>query len=568
MCWRILVKRRRSHHAQLTAGEHRLEHVARVHGAFTGSAGTDDRVQLVDERHHLAVAALDLVEDSLEPLLELAAVLRPGDHRTEVERHQTLAPQRLRDVAGHDALSQALDDRCLPHARLTDEDGIVLRTSCQDLNDPSDLRVTADHRIDLALTGQCGEIDAVLVQSLEGPLRVGAGDVLAAAKGVQGMRQRRVIGTGASEQRRTLTTARRQAEQEVLGGQIAVAALGSALLGGGKHPLQGTRCLWRRDGRPARPRQLRDGGLSLGAQRDAVGADGEQQGRRDAVGLVEQGQEHMRRLELRVAVADRALLRGGDGLLGTGGDVHGISLTSLALGAALWSPDDHRAGPMFGLEPGDAALQPVDLVLEGEDTFDALEVDALVGQPLHLAQDLDVPRGVEPLTGAGPTGRDESQPVVLPERLCVQSADRGGHRDDVDGRLIGELERLTARRPLVAHRPASRKRSLEGRHRRSSPARSRGLPWRTVDPLRDGHLDGDEQVPGVPVPLGDTSSLDPERLAGGRAAGTRKVTGLPSSVGTLMSAPSAASGKVTGAVSVRRSPLRPKTGCAATCTVM
>ena len=46
--------------------------------------------------------------------------------------------------------------------------------------------------------------------------------------------------------------------------------------------------------------------------------------------------------------------------------------------------------PVFGLEPGDPALQPVDLVLEGEDPLDALEVDALVGQPLHLAQDLDV----------------------------------------------------------------------------------------------------------------------------------------------------------------------------------
>ena len=67
--------------------------------------------------------------------------------------------------------------------------------------------------------------------------------------------------------------------------------------------------------------------------------------------------------------------------------------------------------------------QPVDLVLEGEDTLDALEVDALVGQPLHLTQDLDVPRGVQPLSRARPPGRDEPEPVVLPEGLRVQAAD-------------------------------------------------------------------------------------------------------------------------------------------------
>jgi hypothetical protein len=50
-------------------------------------------------------------------------------------------------------------------------------------------------------------------------------------------------------------------------------------------------------------------------------------------------------------------------------------------------------------------------------------------------------------------------------------------------------------------------------------------------------------------------------------AGTRSVTTRPSSVGTWISAPRAASAKVTGTVTVRLSPLRPKTGCGWTCTV-
>ena len=52
--------------------------IARV----AGRAGADHGVQLVDERDDLAVAGLDLVQHGLEPLLELAAVLRAGDHRS------------------------------------------------------------------------------------------------------------------------------------------------------------------------------------------------------------------------------------------------------------------------------------------------------------------------------------------------------------------------------------------------------------------------------------------------------------------------------------------------------
>src|ERR671923_163586 len=67
----VLVERRRADRVQLAAGEHRLEQVARVHRAL-GRAGTDDGVQLVDEQDDLALAVLDLLQDRLEPLLELA----------------------------------------------------------------------------------------------------------------------------------------------------------------------------------------------------------------------------------------------------------------------------------------------------------------------------------------------------------------------------------------------------------------------------------------------------------------------------------------------------------------
>ncbi len=89
----VLVQRRRADHPQLATGQQRLEHVAGVHGALAGRAGTDDGVQLVDEGDDLPLRPADLLEDGLEPLLELAAVLRPGDHRAEIQADEPLTAQ-------------------------------------------------------------------------------------------------------------------------------------------------------------------------------------------------------------------------------------------------------------------------------------------------------------------------------------------------------------------------------------------------------------------------------------------------------------------------------------------
>ena len=122
----VLVERRRADRAQLAAREHRLEEVRGVDRALC-SAGAHDRVQLVDEEDDVAGCVLDLREDRLEPLLELAAVLRPGKERADVERPHSLALQPLGHVAGDDPLREPFRDRRLPHAWLADEHRVVLR---------------------------------------------------------------------------------------------------------------------------------------------------------------------------------------------------------------------------------------------------------------------------------------------------------------------------------------------------------------------------------------------------------------------------------------------------------
>ena len=70
--------------AQIAAGQRRLEQVGRVHRAAAGGTGADHRVDLVDE-HDGAGIALDLLDDRLEALLEIAAIARAGEQRAHVE---------------------------------------------------------------------------------------------------------------------------------------------------------------------------------------------------------------------------------------------------------------------------------------------------------------------------------------------------------------------------------------------------------------------------------------------------------------------------------------------------
>ena len=124
----------------------------------------DESVQLVDEQDGV-LGPTDLVHDGLDPLLELAAVLRAGDHHGEVEHDDPAVAEQFGDVAVDDHLGQALDDRRLADAGLTQEDRVVLLPpSREDLHDPLDFILAADDRVQLGLPGQVGQVATERVQ--------------------------------------------------------------------------------------------------------------------------------------------------------------------------------------------------------------------------------------------------------------------------------------------------------------------------------------------------------------------------------------------------------------------
>src|SRR5262249_46282875 len=123
-----LIERRRADGVKLASSEHRLEHVRRVHRTF-GGARADYGMQFVDEQNDPAFRVRDLLEDRLQPFLELAAGLCPRHEGAHVERDDLLVLQSFRDVAPDNASREAFDDGGLTDAWFTDEHWIVFRAA-------------------------------------------------------------------------------------------------------------------------------------------------------------------------------------------------------------------------------------------------------------------------------------------------------------------------------------------------------------------------------------------------------------------------------------------------------
>ena len=78
----VFVQGGRADGLQLAAGQHRLQDAGGVDRALGGTR-THQGVDLVDEQDDVAAGA-DLLEDLLQPLLEVTAVTAAGDERAEV----------------------------------------------------------------------------------------------------------------------------------------------------------------------------------------------------------------------------------------------------------------------------------------------------------------------------------------------------------------------------------------------------------------------------------------------------------------------------------------------------
>ena len=210
-----LLQSRGTDAVQLTARQHGLEEIGRVHRAV-GLTGPDERVHLVDEEQDAAFGGLNFVEHGLEALFELTAILRAGDERAHVQREERLVAQAFGDVAVDDALGETLDDGGLADAGFADEHGIVLGAAGKDADDAADLFVAADDGIHLARAGASGEVLSVLGEGFVSGLRIGRSHALRTAHGLERGEDRLTVETDRGE-RRTKRGRLGEREQHVLG---------------------------------------------------------------------------------------------------------------------------------------------------------------------------------------------------------------------------------------------------------------------------------------------------------------------------------------------------------------
>ena len=176
----VFVESRRADHMEFATRERGLQHVAGVHRAF-GLAGSDHRMQLIDEENDAAVLRGHFLQKPLQAFLEFTAVLGAGNQPRHVERQNHFVLQRVRHFAVHDTLRETFNDSGLANARFTDQDRIILRTALQDLHRAADFIVAADHRIELPLAGLRGEVNRVLFKRAAGLFGVRVIGRLAAA---------------------------------------------------------------------------------------------------------------------------------------------------------------------------------------------------------------------------------------------------------------------------------------------------------------------------------------------------------------------------------------------------
>ena len=176
----VLVQGCRTDHAELTTGQHGLEHIARVHCAFGAATGTDDRVKFVDEGDDFAVGTFDFVKNSLEAFLEFTTVLRARNHPSQIKSDQLLVLQRFGDVASDDSLREAFDDGGLTDAGLTDQNRVVLGSTRQHLDHAANFAIATNHGIQLALACNLSQVASVLLEGLEGTFGVSAGNGIGA----------------------------------------------------------------------------------------------------------------------------------------------------------------------------------------------------------------------------------------------------------------------------------------------------------------------------------------------------------------------------------------------------
>ena len=209
---------------ELSAGKCGLDEVGGIGGPF-GSTCAHYCVKLIYEEYDLPFASGYLVYNGLKPFLELAAELGSGHKSSDIKGKKALVLEGIGDVSAHDPLRKSFDDGGLSDTGLAYQHGIVLGLPRKHLHHTSDLLVTSDDGIHLALSCQSSHVAAVLLQGLILALGILVRHPLTASDALQRLHQCIARDSVALEKTADLSVVTQHCQDDMLGGDILVLEL-------------------------------------------------------------------------------------------------------------------------------------------------------------------------------------------------------------------------------------------------------------------------------------------------------------------------------------------------------
>ena len=159
----IFLVSRRADAPQRALRQRGLQQIGGVHRAARGRAGSDHRVDFVDEQDRVLVL-LDFLDDLFQALLEIAAIPRAGEQRAHIEREDGRARENFRHFAKNDLSRQPLGDGGLANAGIADQQRVVFLAPAQHLDCAENFGLSPDQGIDSLVARFLVEVDAICVE--------------------------------------------------------------------------------------------------------------------------------------------------------------------------------------------------------------------------------------------------------------------------------------------------------------------------------------------------------------------------------------------------------------------
>ena len=149
--------------AEFATGQGRLQEVGSIVLA-SSPACADHGVRFINEENDFFSGGLDLVDEALEAVFELAFDASACLQQGEIEAVNVDALQGRRDISADNAVGEAFNDGGLAHAGFAGEDGVVLAAAHEDVDHLANFYIATEDGVDFTGLGVGGEVHGVLIE--------------------------------------------------------------------------------------------------------------------------------------------------------------------------------------------------------------------------------------------------------------------------------------------------------------------------------------------------------------------------------------------------------------------